>query len=234
MRFTAFMITSAGTGIAAALFNPVVQFAGPTAFDVELSMLFFFAIIVGGRGHLLGPVLGMALLFLVPNVFLASFVKYRLFIYGAIALGVMLAFPNGLVGSFEDWRRRKRKNVEPLNLQIMQVMGDGAGAADVKDAGPAIEVTNGTKRFGHVIALDAVNVKVARGEIHGLIGANGSGKTSLLNVLSGFSACSNEGDFTILGAKAQGYPAPTIAKLELGRTFQTPRVFPALDAPGKI
>ncbi len=109
MRFTAFMITSAGTGVAAALFNPVVQFAGPTAFDVELSMLFFFAIIVGGRGHLLGPVLGMALLFLVPNVLLASYVKYRLFIYGAIALSVMLAFPNGLVGSFEDWRRRKRK-----------------------------------------------------------------------------------------------------------------------------
>src|SRR6478735_1104442 len=148
MRFTAFMITSAGTGIAAALFNPVVQFAGPTAFDVELSMLFFFAIIVGGRGHLLGPVLGMALLFLVPNVFLASYVKYRLFIYGAIALSVMLIFPNGLVGSFEDWRRRKRKQVDPLNLQIMQVMGDGTGATAAKDAGPAIEVINGTKRFG--------------------------------------------------------------------------------------
>lgn len=227
MRFTAFMITSAGTGIAAALFNPVVQFAGPTAFDVELSMLFFFAIIVGGRGHLLGPVLGMALLFLVPNVLLASYVKYRLFIYGAIALGVMLAFPNGLVGSFEDWRRRKRKAVDPLNLQIMQVMGDGTGATAAKDTSPAIEVTSGTKRFGRVVALDAVNVKIPRGEIHGLIGANGSGKTSLLNVLSGFSVL-DEGDFTILGVRAQGYPAHRIAKLGLGRTFQTPRVFPAL------
>ncbi len=110
----------------------------------------------------------------------------------------------------------------------MQVMGDGTGAAADKNAGPAIEVSNGTKRFGHVVALDAVNVKVARGEIHGLIGANGSGKTSLLNVLSGFSVL-DEGDFTILGAKAQGYPAHRIAKLGLGRTFQTPRVFPALS-----
>ena len=65
-----------------------MEFAGPTAFDLDLSMLFFFAIIVGGRGHLLGPVLGMALLFLVPNVFLAEIVKYRLMIYGGIALGV--------------------------------------------------------------------------------------------------------------------------------------------------
>lgn len=226
MRFTAFMITSAGTGFAAALFNPVVQFAGPTAFDVELSMLFFFAIIVGGRGHLLGPVLGMALLFLVPNVFLASYVKYRLFIYGAIALGVMLLFPNGLVGSFEDWRRRKRKHVDPLNLQIMQVMGDGDAVAK-NDATPAIEVTDGTRRFGRVVALDKVNVKVNRGEIHGLIGANGSGKTSLLNVLSGFSVL-DEGDFTIGGVRAQGYSAHRIARLGLGRTFQTPRIFPAL------
>lgn len=227
MRFTAFMITSAGTGFAAALFNPVVQFAGPTAFDVELSMLFFFAIIVGGRGYLLGPVLGMALLFLVPNVLLASYVKYRLFIYGAIALSVMLAFPNGLVGSFEDWRRRKRKHVDPLNLQIMQVMGDGAAEAAAKDSTPAIEVRGGTKRFGHVVAIDAVNVKVNRGEIHGLIGANGSGKTSLLNVLSGFSNL-DEGDFSINGTQAKGFSAHRIAKLGLGRTFQTPRVFPAL------
>ena len=125
MRFTAFMITSAGTGVAAAFFCPVIQFAGPTAFDLDLSMLFFFAIIVGGRGHLLGPVLGMALLFLVPNVFLAQIVKYRLLIYGGIALGVMLVMPNGLVGTFAGWRRRQRRHVDPLDLRIMHVMGEG-------------------------------------------------------------------------------------------------------------
>ncbi len=228
MRFTAFMITSAGTGVTAALFCPVVEFAGPTAFDLDLSMLFFFAIIVGGRGHLLGPVFGMALLFLVPNVFLANFVNYRLMIYGAIALGVMLVMPNGLVGTFEEWRRRRRRRFEPLDLQIMQVMGDGVAISGVAASGPpAIEVSGGTRRFGQVVALNAVDLTVRCGEIHGLIGANGSGKTSLLNVLSGFSQLDG-GDFAIGGVRAQGTSAHRMARLGLGRTFQTPRVFPAL------
>ena len=229
MRFTAFMIASAGTGVAAAFFCPVVEFAGPTAFDLDLSMLFFFAIIVGGRGHLLGPVLGIAVLFLVPNVFLAKIVTYRLMIYGGIALGVMLVMPNGIVGTFMDWRRRRRRHVDPLDLRIMHVMGEGdarrIGAASNM---PAIEVVGGTKRFGHVVALEAVDVIVRRGEIHGLIGANGSGKTSLLNVLSGFSQM-DSGKFAIGGVWAGGYSPHRMAALGLGRTFQMPRVFPSLS-----
>jgi branched-chain amino acid transport system permease protein len=228
MRFTAFMIASAGTGLVAAFFCPVVEFAGPTAFDLDLSMLFFFAIIVGGRGHLLGPVLGIALLFLLPNVFLADIVKYRLMIYGGITLGVMLVMPNGLVGSFADWHRRKRRHVDPLDLRIMHVIGDGsAKPADAASEIPAIQVVDGSKRFGHVVALDAVNVTVRRGEIHGLIGANGSGKTSLLNVLSGFSQL-DRGKFAIDGVWVDGFSPHRMARLGLGRTFQTPRVFPSL------
>jgi branched-chain amino acid transport system permease protein len=229
MRFTAFMIASAGTGVAAAFFCPVVEFAGPTAFDLDLSMLFFFAIIVGGRGHLLGPVLGIALLFLVPNVFLANIVKYRLMIYGGIALGTMLVMPNGLVGTFSQWRRRRRRHVDPLDLRIMHVMGEGdATQFAATENSRAIEVVDATKRFGHVVALDAVNVTIRRGEIHGLIGANGSGKTSLLNVLSGFSQL-DAGRFAIGGVWAGGTSPHRMARLGLGRTFQMPRVFPALS-----
>ena len=123
MRCTAFVITSAGIGVTAAFFSPVVEFARPTAFDLDLSMLFFFAIIVGGRCHLLGPVFGMALLFLIPNVFLAEIVKCRLLIYGMIALVIMLVVPNGIVGSFENWRRRKRRHDDALDLQIIKAMG---------------------------------------------------------------------------------------------------------------
>jgi branched-chain amino acid transport system permease protein len=110
--------------------------------------------------------------------------------------------------------------------------GGAAKPVDIAPGGmtsgpPAIEVVDGTRRFGHVVALDAVNVTVRRGEIHGLIGANGSGKTSLLNVLSGFSQL-DDGRFAIAGVWARGYSPHRIARLGLGRTFQTPRVFPSL------
>ncbi len=85
-------------------------------------------------------------------------------------------------------------------------------------------MTNGGKRFGDVIALNDVDFTVCRGEIHGLIGANGSGKTSLLNVLA--TSQLDSGDFTIGGVHAKGYSPHRMAGLGLGGTFQTPRVFP--------
>ncbi|MGO4840511.1 ATP-binding cassette domain-containing protein, partial [Rhizobiaceae sp. 2RAB30] len=86
-------------------------------------------------------------------------------------------------------------------------------------------VRGATKKFGEVVAVDNVGIKVRKGEIHGLIGANGSGKTSLLNVLSGLSRL-NSGAFFINGRDATRLAADRIAGMGVGRTFQTPRIFP--------
>src|SRR5690606_2258195 len=104
------------------------------------------------------------------------------------------------------------------------------GSADHKpsDTEYAVEVRNGVKRFGAVVAVGGVNMKVRRGEVHGLIGANGSGKTSLLNVLSGLSRL-DEGSFLINGRNATALPADRIANMGVGRTFQTPRIFTAMS-----
>lgn len=52
------------------------------------------------------------------------------------------------------------------------------------DNSPAIEVTNITKRFGDITAVDSVNLTVAKGELFGLVGPNGAGKTTLIRMLS--------------------------------------------------
>ena len=56
-----------------------------------------------------------------------------------------------------------------------------------------------TKVFGDVVALDQVDLNVARGQIHGLVGPNGAGKTTLLGLLLGL-AVADEGSLEILGA----------------------------------
>ncbi len=58
--------------------------------------------------------------------------------------------------------------------------GQGGGRG-----GPALEVNAVTKSFGSVRALAGATLNVKAGEIHGIVGPNGSGKTSLLNILSG-------------------------------------------------
>lgn len=229
MRCIAFLIAAAGTGVAGVLYAPVVGFVGPSAFHIELSVLFFFAVIVGGRGQPVGPLVGLLVIYLLPNMLLADIVNYRLLIYGCIALGVMLLFPDGLVGTAEKFfDKRARTHGRTVDFRMDRIVPDAEAQAPAADAPVVVEVRNGRKTFGLVAALDGVDFEVRRGEIHGLIGANGSGKTSLLNVLSGFSRL-NSGTMKIGGVDTGGRSADRIARLGLGRTFQTPRIFDTLS-----
>jgi len=199
LRSLAFIIAAAGTGVAGALYAPVVGFVGPSAFHIELSVLFFFAVIVGGRGHPIGPLVGLLVIYLLPNMLLAEIVNFRLLIYGAIALIVMLVFSEGLVGSIEKFvEKHRRTQSASIDFRLERLFHRTTAPAISADAPIVVEVKGGRKTFGQVAALDNVDFEARRGEIHGLIGANGSGKTSLLNVLSGFSRL-NAGSLRING-----------------------------------
>ena len=65
---------------------------------------------------------------------------------------------------------------------------------------PAIECRGVTKRFGHVLANDAVDLVVRRGSIHGVIGENGAGKSTLMAILHGFYPM-DEGEILVGGRK---------------------------------
>ncbi len=229
MRCLAFTIVSAGTGVAGLLYPPIVGFVSPSAFNLEISIVFFLAVIVGGRGQILGPIVGVWILYLLPNVLLVELVNFRLLAYGTLALVVMLLFSDGLIGSFERWRLRRNQSTQRVNIHLDGLLGPvrtvGARAPRTE---VAIDVKKARKTFGSVIAVDDVDMQVMRAEIHGLVGANGSGKTSLLNVFNGFSRL-NAGSVTINGADITRLSSNRIAKLGIGRTFQTPRIFNAMS-----
>jgi branched-chain amino acid transport system permease protein len=230
MRFVAFTIAAVGTGTCGLLYLPVVSFVSPQGFNVELSFVFFFAVVVGGRGQMLGPVIGIWVVFILPNILLAQFVEYRLLIYGVLTLITVMLFPDGIVGTIERMRlmrSRTGRGEQGFRVDAFLEGLDGGHSREPSDR-VVVEVRDGTKKFGAVVAVDGVNLKVREGEIHGLIGANGSGKTSLLNVLSGLSRL-NAGSFLIDGKDATRMAADRIANMKLGRTFQTPRIFPQLS-----
>ena len=222
LRFIAFTIAAAGTGIAGALYVPVLGFVSPYAFRVDLSIFFFFAVIVGGNGQVLGPVIGAWILYLVPNALLADLANYRLLGYGVVALGIMMALPDGVVGSVEKFRRthRLRRAVPAVGVdRVLGWSGDGVSTR----AGTAIRVAGARKNFGRLAALGGVDLQVEAGTVHGLVGPNGSGKTTLLNAISGLIPLSS-GRVTISGTDMTGAAAYRVARLGVGRTFQTPRV----------
>jgi branched-chain amino acid transport system ATP-binding protein len=80
------------------------------------------------------------------------------------------------------------------------------------------------KRFGAQVVLNDVNFNVVPGEIVGLVGPNGSGKTTTINVISGLLQA-DEGTIDFLGHKINRLPMHRRAHLGINRTFQVPKVF---------
>ncbi|MFQ5774893.1 MAG: ABC transporter ATP-binding protein [Kiloniellaceae bacterium] len=80
------------------------------------------------------------------------------------------------------------------------------------------------KRFGGVTALDHVSLELEAGELVGLIGPNGSGKTTFLNVLSGFYA-PDAGTAAFQGRPIDGREPSALAAEGIARTFQVTKIF---------
>ena len=93
-----------------------------------------------------------------------------------------------------------------------------------------LEVTNLSKHFKGLKAVDDVNFKIRSGELVGCIGPNGAGKTTLFNLLTGFLKPTS-GKIIFDGKKdITGWPTFKIAKLGVARTFQLVRPFKMLSA----
>jgi ABC-type branched-subunit amino acid transport system ATPase component/ABC-type branched-subunit amino acid transport system permease subunit len=86
----------------------------------------------------------------------------------------------------------------------------------------ALEGRQITVRFGGVVAVDNVSVRVAPGERVGIVGANGAGKTTMFNALTGFVPC--EGTTLLGGEDISSWPPFIRARAGVRRTFQVPRL----------
>jgi branched-chain amino acid transport system ATP-binding protein len=87
-----------------------------------------------------------------------------------------------------------------------------------------IEARELSKRFGGIIAVNNLNLSVQPGELVGLIGPNGSGKTTTINMLTGHLAPA-AGHIMLRGQRADGLSPSEFAALRVGRTFQITQLF---------
>jgi neutral amino acid transport system ATP-binding protein len=92
-----------------------------------------------------------------------------------------------------------------------------------------LEVQALSKRFGGVVAVDGCSLEVPTGSITGLIGPNGSGKTTVFNLVTGFLPADG-GDMRFKSRSIAGLGPDRIYALGIARTFQLARIFPRLTA----
>jgi ABC-type branched-subunit amino acid transport system ATPase component len=94
-------------------------------------------------------------------------------------------------------------------------------------AAPALAVRGLSRNFGGLVAVNALSFDLAADEALGLIGPNGSGKTTVMNLISG-ALKPSAGEIRLHGADITGAPADAIARLGIARTFQIVRMLPAM------
>jgi branched-chain amino acid transport system ATP-binding protein len=93
---------------------------------------------------------------------------------------------------------------------------------------PILQTVELSKSFGMVRAADAINVKIEGGEMVGIVGANGSGKTTFLNLITGYLT-PDHGRILIKGRDSTGLPPRLVTKLGLARSFQVPQLYTGLS-----
>jgi branched-chain amino acid transport system ATP-binding protein len=92
---------------------------------------------------------------------------------------------------------------------------------------PLLELDALTRRFGGLVAVNAVSMRVAAGEVRAVIGPNGAGKSTLFNLITGVLATS-EGEARLDGTRLTGLPAHRICQHGLARTFQITALYPEM------
>ena len=100
-------------------------------------------------------------------------------------------------------------------------------------APPVLECRGIERRFGGIIAVTGVDFSISRGEIFGLVGPNGSGKTTVTNAITGFYP-PNEGSIRLDGKDITGTAPHKVAKLGVARTFQNLALFNGMSVLDNI
>jgi branched-chain amino acid transport system permease protein len=225
-KVSAFAICAALGGLAGGLFAGGFAYVSPDQFSFAESIVFLTLSLLGGVASPIGSVIGTGLLILIPEWlrFLKSVPGLYLAIYGLFVILIIRFMPDGIWGfvatAFERWRAKLKAPpaVKALQLKPATVGGD-----------IVLEVIGLSKHFGGLKAVDGVDIAVRRGGVHALIGPNGSGKTTTLNVLSGLYKAT-AGTVVLDGTDISNMPPHLRTAAGLGRTFQNIRLFRSMTA----
>jgi ABC-type branched-subunit amino acid transport system ATPase component/ABC-type branched-subunit amino acid transport system permease subunit len=240
VKLTAFAISGTIAGLAGGLLAGLYVTFGPDRFGAGESLQAVAMVVIGGLASVSGAVLGALFVVGIPVLF-GNNSNVALLTGGVGILAVLLFFPGGLVQVLTGWRDRVIGRFAPRVGDEPQHEAAGAGAPPaptvlrprentptiVPVSGRVIDVIDLTVRFGGPAVVDDVDLHVDGGEIVGLIGSNGAGKSTVMNAIGGFVR--SEGGVRILGQDVTSMQPARRARLGLGRTFQGAELFGDLD-----
>jgi branched-chain amino acid transport system permease protein len=232
-KILAFAASAVFVGMAGGVYGYYIAFIDPLGmFNILLSVQIILSLLLGGRATLWGPVLGAFIIEWLNETTNQEFGggNARLLIFGGLLGLVVLFLPQGILPTashwIERWRSRGKAGLAGERLTGIDLREREAPqpSAPPPDAKPLLEVKGLEKRFGGVRAVDGASFAVPEGSITALIGPNGSGKTTVFNLIGGTMA-PDAGEVWFDGRRIDGKPPWQRAHLGIGRTFQITRLF---------
>ena len=221
IKTIAFALSAALTGVAGGLFAALFAFVAPDSFPFSQSILFLLAVIVGGAGWTLAPVVGAAAIVVLPEL-IAALAEYRLLVFGALLLMVLWLAPEGVLGLLGRWLRRSDGATAQLRgFSMPEFLAAGGQRQPLTVEGLSIA-------FGGVRAATGVALTAEPGRITALIGPNGAGKTTVLNMIGGFYQ-PDAGSIRLGNSELAGASAARVARAGIARTYQTTQLFGSLS-----
>jgi ABC-type branched-subunit amino acid transport system ATPase component/ABC-type branched-subunit amino acid transport system permease subunit len=232
-KILAFVASAVFVGMAGAVYGYYIGFIDPLGmFNILLSVQIILSLLLGGRATLWGPVLGAFVIEWLNETSNNEFSggNARLLIFGGLLVLVVMFLPQGIIPTVnswvERWRARGKAGLAGGRLSGIELRAreTPAPAAPPASGKPLLEVKGLQKRFGGVHAVDGASFAVPERSITGLIGPNGSGKTTVFNLVGG-TMSSDAGEVWFGGRRIDRKPPWQRAHLGLGRTFQITRLF---------
>jgi branched-chain amino acid transport system permease protein len=227
-RLALFVLSALLAALSGWLYAHLGRFVSPTSFSVEAGVNYLMMAMIGGSGHLLGAVIGAAIITLLQN----SVQDW---------LPVLLPGAPGQLESvafsvlFILFLQRARDGLVPFAVRLLPKLRRAPPAAappmarrDQPRLGePLLALQAVERRFGGLVAARDVSFTVHAGEILGLIGPNGAGKSTLFNMITG-ALLPSSGHIAFAGHRIDGRPQRAIARAGIGRTFQHVKLRPRM------
>ncbi len=229
-RLVIFVVAALQACVSGWLYAHFERFVNPTPFGLHAGIEYLFMGVVGGIGQVWGALLGAGIVTLalqwlrdvLPRL-IGQAGDFELIVFGVAMVVLLQRAPQGL------WPALARRVPLPGERQIDRGAPALARRRMPRAGEPLLEVAGVTKRFGGLVATDAVSLTVKAGEIVGLIGPNGAGKSTLFDVVSGVTD-PDGGEVRFRGEAIQGRAQREIAAMGLSRTFQHVRLVPSMTA----
>jgi len=229
-KFLAVLVSTAYGAVAGVLIGPVQTFLVPDSFGIEITLLLLIIVVVGGSGNVLGVALSTIVLTVASQAAQSATTAWPL-IYGLFVMFILTLTGKGLAGLVELATpllrllsgRPRHQGFEAIAGRIRRTPTAAAVVPNTTVASAALIATNVRRSFGGIVAVDEVSLEVFPGTVHGLVGPNGSGKTTFFEIVSGFIRY-DHGTILTFGKDVSLLRPSARARLGIARSFQHPTV----------